>query len=352
MADLLDHSATASVVSVRRLWLRRVTAVVVGFGLAVFYSALWPRIADAYFWSKPSAIHDVVKYVMDQNAIAGSVVVIGYEGESPQISAFGLTTDGREMVPKERFSLASLSKPITAAAVMRLIDESAFSLDDRLVDLVPIARTARDQRYKEITVRHLLQHSGGWTRPANFGLTGDDCSPVAIEAMSYPLSFSPGERYVYSNIGYCWLELIVSSRSGSGYEAFVRKAVLDPAGASELKLEDRLLGGFGGWAGTAADYFRFFSRPPKLAQAASRARLEDPALDYGLGVAIIDEATGHWGSLLGAKRVFTLALRAPSGATVVALFNDYPRDARATATKALKAFRRVLEARRPGSSSL
>lgn len=284
---------------------------------------------------------------MERDGIAGAVVAIGYAGEDPQISAFGVTTDGREMLSQESFPLASLSKPITAAAVMRLIDGGAFSLDDRLVDLVPIARMAHDQRYANITVRHLLQHSGGWTRPANLGLTGDDCSPVALEEMSYQLGFAPGERHVYSNVGYCWLELIVSSRSGSSYEAFVRKSVLDPAGASELKLENRVVGGFGGWAGTAAEYFRFFSRPPMLAQTALRARLEDPALDYGLGVAIIDGATGHWGSFLGAKRVFTLALRAPSGATVVVLFNNYPRDARATAAKALMAFRRDLEARRP-----
>ncbi|WP_179875513.1 serine hydrolase domain-containing protein [Sinorhizobium sp. BJ1] len=348
MAELLDHRATATGVSGRGLWLRRLTATVLGFALAVFYSALWPRIADAYFWSKSPTIHDVVKHVMERNGIAGSVVAIGYEGEIPQISAFGWKTDGREMLPNETFSLASLSKPITAAAVMRLIDQGAFSLDDRLVDLVPIARTARDQRYADITVRHLLQHSGGWMSPANFGLTGDDCSPVALEEMSYSLGFAPGERYVYSNIGYCWLELIISTRPGSDYETYVRKAVLDPAGA-ELKLENRLFGGFGGWAGTAADCFRFFSRPPMTAQVASRALLEDPTVYYGLGVAIIDEATGHWGSFLGAKRVFTLALRAPSGATVVALFNDYPRDARATAAKALMAFRRDIEARRPGT---
>ncbi|AWM28203.1 serine hydrolase domain-containing protein [Sinorhizobium fredii] len=347
MAESLNDKATVIGVSGRGLWLRRLTTVVVGIVLAVFYSALWPRIADAYFWSKSPAIRDVVEHVMDRNGIAGSVVAIGYEGESPQVSAFGLTTDGREMPPNESFSLASLSKPITAAAVMRLIDEGTFSLDDRLVDLVPIARTARDQRYADITVRHLLQHSGGWTRPANFGLTGDDCSPVAREEMSYSLGFAPGEHYVYSNIGYCWLELIISTRSGSDYETYVRKVVLDPAGA-ELKLENRLIGGFGGWAGTAADCFRFFSRPPMTAQVASRALLEDPAVYYGLGVAIVDEATGHWGSFLGAKRVFTLALRAPSGATVVALFNDYPRDARATAAKALMAFRRDL-ARRPGT---
>lgn len=345
MADLSDDRAAAGL-SGRGLWLRRLTAIVIGIVLAAFYPALWPRIADAYFWWKSPAIHDVVKHVMDRNGIAGSVVAIGYAGESPQISVFGMTTDGREMLPNQSFPLASLSKPITAAAVMRLIDEGAFSLDDRLVDLVPIARMAGDQRYGNITVRHLLQHSGGWTRPANFGLTGDDCSPVALEEMSYSLGFAPGERHVYSNIGYCWLELIVSTHSGSSYEAFVRKAVLDPTGASELKLENRVIGGFGGWAGTAAEYFRFFSRPPMLAQTASRARLEDPAVDYGLGVAIIDGATGHWGSLLGAKRVFTLALRAPSGATVVVLFNNYPRNARATAAKALMAFRRDLEARR------
>lgn len=230
---------------------------------------------------------------------------------------------------------------------MRLIDDGAFSLDDRLVDLVPIARMAHDQRYEDITVRHLLQHSGGWTRPADFGLTGNDCSPVALGEMNYSLGFAPGERHVYSNIGYCWLELIISTRSGSSYEAFVREAVLEPAGASGLQLENRLFGGFGGWAGTASDYLLFFSHSPMLARA--RVRLEDPAIDYGLGVAIIDEATGHWGSFSGAKRVFTLALRAPSGATVVALFNDYPRDARATAAKALMAFRRDLQARRPGT---
>ena len=70
------------------------------------------------------------------------------------------------------FRIASLSKPITAAAVLRLVEQNRLSLDAKafalLSDLKPLVGATVDPRLADITVRHLLQHAGGWDRDASF----------------------------------------------------------------------------------------------------------------------------------------------------------------------------------------
>lgn len=336
MADILSAPAPAARRAPR---LPRLAAICVGIAIALAYLVAWPKTKEAMFWSGSRTVDEIAQFITAQSDIPGAVIATGRAGENPRLRAFGVTKAGREMTTDHVFSLASLSKPVTAAAVMRLVEAGRFSLNDRLVDLVPMAAEAADPHYRGITVRHLLQHRGGWERAANFGLQGDDCEPVAREAMAEPLAFAPGTRNLYSNIGYCWLELIVARHSGLGYEAYVRNEVLARAGAAGLALKHPLLGGFGGWSGTAADYFRFASMPVHPWQTQATVRLESPPFDYGLGVVVLDGAVGHWGWLTGGERVFTLALRNPDGTTMVAFFNDHPADARGTAAKALRAFR-------------
>lgn len=150
--------------------------------------------------------------------------------------------------------IASLTKPITAAAIRHLADNRQLKMDDRVFDLAgdgtgllriqPFPELG-DPRIADITVRHLLQHRGGWDRDStsDFALEHEiliaqalsvPSPPGRLNTMRYvlgrPLQFDPGSRKAYSNIGYLVLGLIIEEVSGQDYMTFVYENVLAPLG--------------------------------------------------------------------------------------------------------------------------
>ncbi len=155
--------------------------------------------------------------------------------------------------PQSLFRLASISKPITALAVMRLVEEGRLSLEDRAFDRVPLEPLPgqrRDPRIGAVTVRHLLQNTGGWDRNATFDPMFRDREiaraagvppppgPQAIirYMLGRPLDFDPGTRYAYSNFGYCVLGRVVEQASGQPYAQYVREKVLAPLGITRMRV--------------------------------------------------------------------------------------------------------------------
>jgi len=169
--------------------------------------------------------------------------------------------DMEEPVKSESlFRIASISKPVTSAAVMKLVQAGKLSLDARVAELLPVEPVApeggkADPRVKEITIRQCLQHTGGWDRD----VSGDPMfrsieiaravgmpAPARQEAIirymfGQPLNFAPGSRYAYSNFGYCLLGRVIEKVSGLGYEEYVRRAVLGLMGIRQMRLGKTLL---------------------------------------------------------------------------------------------------------------
>lgn len=171
--------------------------------------------------------------------------------------AFGKDSLLQETQPSDLFRIASLSKPITAIAIMKLVEEGKINLDDQvfgtngiLNDLIYMSIC--DERILDITVRHLLQHTAGWDRTQS-----DEGDPMfntihIAEAMRTPipadkitiirymlgrkLDFSPGTAFAYSNLGYNILGRIIEKESGYSYEEYVKKYVLYPLGIFDMQL--------------------------------------------------------------------------------------------------------------------
>lgn len=153
------------------------------------------------------------------------------------------------------FRIASLSKPITGVAVLQLMERGKLTLDTRVLDLLPHKAVVPpgvkpDSRWKQITVRHCLQHTGGWDRDRSYDpmfrarqiamATGTPV-PASADAvvkfmLGQPLDFDPGTRYAYSNFGYCVLGRIIEHLTGQSYEAFVKASVLAPCGIQSMRL--------------------------------------------------------------------------------------------------------------------
>lgn len=189
---------------------------------------------------------------MRRFAVPGGALAIVKGGRLVAARGYGLADreKGTPVEPTSSFALASLSKSITAAAALKLVEQGRLRLDDPALAILatvkqgPRARVA-DPQVLGITVRELLNHSSGLPRdPAAIG-----CSPPAVPpllaptiacAMTKPLAFAPGTRAQYSNLGFDVLGEIVRIRSGApDYGEAVQQLVLSPIGIDGARLEAR-----------------------------------------------------------------------------------------------------------------
>jgi D-alanyl-D-alanine carboxypeptidase len=154
----------------------------------------------------------------------------------------------RRMTPATSMMAYSMSKTVTAAAVLQFVESGAVGLDD------PVARHLGDrQPYgPDITIRQLLTHTAGipnpiplrWVHAAERHDTFDESEALGAVLRRYPrLRFPPGTRYAYSNVGYWLLGEIVEHAAGTSFTAYVSDCVLRrldvPADALGYAIGDR-----------------------------------------------------------------------------------------------------------------
>ena len=190
--------------------------------------------------------------------IAGASLAVARKDKLLLARGYGLANkEGNVPVePASLFRLASLSKTITAVAVLRLVQDGRVKLDDKVLpilgELGPRPEMITDARVNDITVRHLLQQSGGFNRARSGdvvflpgaaqaakrqgGPLPPDCPTILRDTLERKLDFTPGANYAYSNIGYCILGRVIERVTGVGYEQFVREHVLTPAGATGMRV--------------------------------------------------------------------------------------------------------------------
>lgn len=166
--------------------------------------------------------------------------------------------DAQRQVPVERdimMRLASITKPITAAAIHKLVSDGMLALDDRVFDieqpgggLLQISPFPQlgDVRLAQVTIQHLLRHQGGWDREVAGDLAFREidiaaalsvASPPGREntvryILGQPLQFIPGSQRAYSNIGYLILGLVIEEVSGKDYMTYVHESIIDPLGVA------------------------------------------------------------------------------------------------------------------------
>jgi CubicO group peptidase (beta-lactamase class C family) len=156
--------------------------------------------------------------------------------------------------PGHLFRVASISKLITATAIMKMQETGLLDLDDRVFGPEGILNDSiyldyRDPRVAGITVRHLLNHSSGWSR--RFGdhmfMPHIVARELQVElpvqapdiirfALNRRLHFNPGSGSSYSNLGYAILGEVIGKLSGLSYEDYVLENVLYPLDIHEMRI--------------------------------------------------------------------------------------------------------------------
>ena len=125
------------------------------------------------------------------------------------------------MTVDSRFRYASVSKVVTSAVILNLVNEGKLSLDQKLLDIINIPEP-KDQRIHDITIGMLLQHSAGFDRLKTHTpmLTMDvkPWCPTDMEKLATTkLDFDPNTQFQYSNVGYCLLGAVVEKVTGRSF---------------------------------------------------------------------------------------------------------------------------------------
>jgi CubicO group peptidase (beta-lactamase class C family) len=130
--------------------------------------------------------------------------------------------------PQTVFPIASNTKQLTAAAIMKLQEQGKLNISDPVTKYIPNATN-----WKDIKIYHLLGHTSGIPSDGGFLMTDPVAFslPEIIDRVSVlPLSFPPGSDYSYSNNGYITLSYIIERASGMPYEQYMKKALFQPLG--------------------------------------------------------------------------------------------------------------------------
>jgi len=231
--------------------------------------------------STTAAFDNLIVPMMQAYGIPGGSISVVRDGELVLARGYGFSDQSRARLvhPDDIFRIASVSKQITSAAVLKLVDQGLIQLTDTpftILDLAPNPATNVDHtQLNSITVTDLLHHAGGFSRNPNCNgcltigdplgppttwrieadqhlntgvCTGNDpvtcglppnCDQMIQWVRSLPdsetLLWQPGTTEDYSNFGYCVLGALIEQVTGSSYNDWVRSNILLPAGAVDIR---------------------------------------------------------------------------------------------------------------------
>ncbi len=259
--------------------------------------AAWPVFAATPEKSEAAAIRGIAEGFLREHGIQGMSIAYGREGVIEFEQGYGFAdAEGKEAVTSEhRFRIASISKPITATAVMMCVEKGLLKLDDKVFGPQGILGGDYSGDMAAITIDHLLTHtSGGWANDKNDPMFKNPAMKhdelIVWTLANQMQTHKPGEHYAYSNFGYCVLGRVLEKVMTLPYEKLVTQHVLSKCGITSMKIAGNTLAerqpkevmyltekpgaayginvtrmdSHGGWIATAGDLVRFASQLPKL----------------------------------------------------------------------------------------
>ena len=203
------------------------------------------------------AAEDMERYIkrwMARNNIRGASLAIMRDEKLIYCKGLGWADQEleRQAEAGDIYRMASASKLITAVGIMKLCEQGLLTLDDKVFGEEGILKQFteyKDKRVADITVRQLLNHTSGFSRARGdlafrvtdvMEWTESYTTPSSDDLIAYQLSLrlrcAPGGAAQYSNMGYIVLSRVIEQVSGMGYEEYLQKAVLRPAGCYDMHL--------------------------------------------------------------------------------------------------------------------
>lgn len=203
-------------------------------------------------------LDELMKSLIERHRLPGVALAVTHKGRLVHARGYGYAdVEAREpATPQSLYRIASISKPVTAVAILQLIEQGKLKLDTPVFKILDgykphLEGDAKfDERQNGITIQHLLQHRGGWDRgksfdamfrPVDFAEAVGAKPPagpheITRVMLGLPLDFDPGKQYAYSNYGYCLLGRVIEKLTGQPYDAYVKKHVLAPIGVTTMAI--------------------------------------------------------------------------------------------------------------------
>ena len=156
--------------------------------------------------------------LMKKFGVPGLEMALIRRGKTTWLHAFGVkdAKTGQLVTNDTTFEAASLSKPVFAYGVLKLVEQGKLGLDVPLTTYLPKPYTTGDDRLAKITARLVLSHRTGF--------------PNWRDGDSLPIYFTPGERFSYSGEGYVYLQRVVEQITGKPLNDYMTEAVFEPLG--------------------------------------------------------------------------------------------------------------------------
>jgi len=315
----------------------------------------------------------VAQAFLQRFAVPALSVAIARDGRMVYEQPFGAASleGGEPLRTSSLFRIASVSKPITSVAIFSLVERGRLALSDKVFGREGVLGTDYGTppygRYlTDVTVDHLLTHtSGGWQNDSSdpmFRFPAMNHQQLISWTLDHlPLLQPPGEKFAYSNFGYCVLGRVIERVTGQPYAVHVREQILSRCGITDMRiagntLKDRApdevtyygrdeqepyrmnvarMDSHGGWIAAPADLARFcagiggLGAAPGLLKRETIARMVAPGpaerpsaeVKYARGWNVRNDGRGNWwhnGSLPGTTSIL---VRTSSGFTWAALCN-------------------------------
>ena len=185
-------------------------------------------------------IESIVETAMQNSRVPGMAVGVVKDGELVYAQGFGVSNadTGEPVTADTAFLWAENTFPVTAVAIMQLVDQGLIDLDAPITDYLPYFELA-DERYVDMTVRHILQHRSGLGESGDYMANWTTFQPEYDEGAleryvrgmaDKSLLFRPGERQEWSDVSFAILGDVIAKVSGQSFEEYMQEHILSPLG--------------------------------------------------------------------------------------------------------------------------
>lgn len=312
-----------------------------------------------------SSIDNAVAAFMSTYSIPGVSIAITKENKLVYVKSYGKmsASDNTPITNKSLFRIASVSKPITAVGIMKLLEANKLTLDSKVFGAGSILGndypSANLAAVSDLTIRHLLHHtSNAWPNNGSdpmFQQPTYDFNQLIKWTLDNYSALGPRGVYRYSNFGYCVLGRVIEKLSGKSYEQFIKDEVLTPCGISTMSIGGNTLAdrkpnevlyngqngsnpynmnvarmdAHGGWIASATDLARFmvrvdgFAGKADILQPATITTMitrSVPSSNYACGWGVNN--ANHWWHTGGIPGTATEIIRSSTGYCWVILCNS------------------------------
>lgn len=208
-------------------------------------------IQGAFVFGQDGPVAQALKPFLERGEVPGAVLIVATPEKILLFEAEGYAdiATGKRLEKNSMFWIASMSKAVTAAAIMILVDEGKVSLDDPISKYFPEHKDLKvaekneqgEIRYRPATsiptIRQLLSHTSGFEFLTpfmrKFGIDSLSGEQMAFTATMTPMPYDPGVKYLYSNIGIDLAGAVIEKVSGMRLEEYMKSRLFDPLEMNE-----------------------------------------------------------------------------------------------------------------------